>query len=118
MYAADGFEQVFKIDISDGTVSLVGTHNIVTPVGISIAFDQIGQMYATTAVDNSALLEFYTMDKTNAQATLVADFTSAGVGNHGLGAAPLPHGDGDGDGDGGHGDDDDSDDDDDDDDDD
>jgi hypothetical protein len=91
LYGAALDNKLYKINVGTGDVTLIGTMVLAdTSTHSSIAFDASGQLYATSALDNSTTFRFHTVDKSNAQATFIADFSSVGIGNFGLGAARLP----------------------------
>lgn len=89
LYASTLNQRLYKIDPNTGTFTLQGVLNL-GGTNASIAIDYTGQMYATTALDNSAVLRYYTVNKSNASTTLIADFTGLGLGSFGLGAASFP----------------------------
>jgi hypothetical protein len=89
LYAVGLDGRLYKINPGTGSYTLQGFLNLGGTFA-SIAVDYTGQMYATTALDNSAVLRYYSVNKNTAAATLIADFSGLGLGSFGLGASVLP----------------------------
>ncbi|MEM4724936.1 MAG: hypothetical protein QXP01_07990 [Candidatus Hadarchaeum sp.] len=89
LYAVGLDMRLYKINPGTGAFTLQGIMNLGGPFA-SIAVDYTGQMYATTALDNSAVLRYYSVNKNTGTSTLIADFTGLGLGTFGLGASVLP----------------------------